>query len=421
MIQAVVDSDQLFAGRTTDLVIRLTNAGTGKCTNIIFKLSLPHQLVVLRGSDRVEIPQLGAGETVVQTLQIRPEAAGTWAATSRNFSYRDKHGRSQRVSDFLTELTVVPDAPDAPVAPEPEPSFRVRLTTQDLLCGEWQTLRGRITNTGAPPLNGVSVGITGPVTADRLADRLELGTVPSSTEKEFTFYVYAKEPGAHVPVHIRTTYVTESGLRREQEETVPVRVGKPAESQGKNVVKILYLSANPTDSLRLKLSLEQRQIAETLRLGRDRGGIELHERVALRVKDLTLALLDIGPRIVHFSGHGASDGRLYLETEGGRTALVPVDGLAALFREVSDTVKCVIVNACDSEKLARAIVEHVDYVIGMRHAIGDQAAILFSTGFYQALAAGREVEEAFKFGCVQIQLNSQAGHEHTTPLLLKRT
>lgn len=59
----------------------------------------------------------------------------------------------------------------------------------------------------------------------------------------------------------------------------------------------------------------------------------------------------------------------------------------------------------------------MDYVIGMNQAIGDKAAIAFAVGFYQALGAGRTIEEAYKLGCVQIQL--QGIPEHLTPVLLK--
>ena len=61
----------------------------------------------------------------------------------------------------------------------------------------------------------------------------------------------------------------------------------------------------------------------------------------------------------------------------------------------------------------------IDYVIGMNEKIGDEAAIAFAIGFYQALGAGRTVEEAYKLGCVQIRL--QDIPEHLTPVLLTKT
>ncbi|MEC4815964.1 MAG: hypothetical protein SAK29_22225 [Scytonema sp. PMC 1069.18] len=51
----------------------------------------------------------------------------------------------------------------------------------------------------------------------------------------------------------------------------------------------------------------------------------------------------------------------------------------------------------------------------MNDSIGDRSAIAFSVGFYKALAANRSIEDAYKFGCVEIQLNNFS--EHLKPIL----
>ena len=51
-----------------------------------------------------------------------------------------------------------------------------------------------------------------------------------------------------------------------------------------------------------------------------------------------------------------------------------------------------VLNACYSETQARAIAEHIDAVVGMTTAVGDQAAINFAAAFYQALGFGRTVK-----------------------------
>ena len=107
------------------------------------------------------------------------------------------------------------------------------------------------------------------------------------------------------------------------------------------------------------------------------------------------ALLDVEPQIVHFSGHGTSEGELCFEDKSGRTRPISPRALASLFAQFSDIVKCVVLNACYSEKQAKAIAEHIDYVIGMSQAIGDKAAIAFAVGMYQALGAGRSFEQAY--------------------------
>jgi hypothetical protein len=89
-----------------------------------------------------------------------------------------------------------------------------------------------------------------------------------------------------------------------------------------------------------------------------------------------------------------------------------------LFKLVTDHVNCVVLNACYSDIQAEAIVEHIPFVIGMKRAIGDEAAIAFAVGFYKALGANRSIEEAYEFGCVEIQL--QGIPEESTPVLRKK-
>jgi GTPase SAR1 family protein len=83
---------------------------------------------------------------------------------------------------------------------------------------------------------------------------------------------------------------------------------------------------------------------------------------------------------------------------------VKPDALAAMFELLVQHVNCVVLNACYSEIQAKAIAQHIPFVIGMNDAIGDQAAIAFAVGFYKALAANRSIEDAYKFGCVEIRL-----------------
>ena len=141
-------------------------------------------------------------------------------------------------------------------------------------------------------------------------------------------------------------------------------------------------------------------------------------QLSVRPSDITQALLDTQPQIVHFSGHGTSTGALCFEDLAGKTHPIEPDALAALFEQFSGQVNCVVLNACYSEIQAKAIAKHIKYVIGMNQAIGDKAAIAFAIGFYQALGGGCSIEDAYRLGCVQIQLQNIP--EHLTPVLIIR-
>jgi hypothetical protein len=182
---------------------------------------------------------------------------------------------------------------------------------------------------------------------------------------------------------------------------------------------ILFLAADPTDASRLRLGEEFREIDQQLKAAKQRDRFKLAQpQLSLRAKDISGALLNEQPQIVHFSGHGTPGGALCFENETGQAHQVPPDAISALFEQFANQITCVVLNACYSEAQANAIADNINYVIGMKEAIGDTAAIAFTLGFYQALGAGRTIEEAYKFGCVQIRL--QAIPEHLTPTLVKK-
>lgn len=175
------------------------------------------------------------------------------------------------------------------------------------------------------------------------------------------------------------------------------------------VKKILILSANPKSTPRLRLDEEVREIEEGLRLSKYRDSFTIHTKFAVRIRDIRRALLDVEPQIVHFTGHGKESG-LIVEDEFGLNVAVSGKALSQLFELFSDKMECVILNACYSESQADAINKHIDYVIGMRREINDKASIEFAVGFYDALGAGRSVEEAFEFGCSALRLFNLPKH-----------
>ena len=161
--------------------------------------------------------------------------------------------------------------------------------------------------------------------------------------------------------------------------------------------KILILAANPTDTNKLRLDEEVREI-EAYRKARNREEIEIISEWAVKVDNLRSALLYHKPNIVHFCGHGAGDDGLLLENQFGQKQLVSTESLAGLFKLFNENVECVVMNACYSEVQAEAIHEHINCVIGMNKAIGDKAAIEFATGFYDALTNARNYQDSFDFG-----------------------
>jgi hypothetical protein len=194
-------------------------------------------------------------------------------------------------------------------------------------------------------------------------------------------------------------------------------------------IKILFLGANPSDTTRLLLAHEVRQITQRLRESPRSDCFELVQEWALRISDLQAALLRHRPQIVHFSGHGRGErirnalepditkgglpvrepdedqtaGEILVEDDAGRAEPIPVSALADLFG-ILGGVRCVVLNACHSAVQAEAILRHVDAVVGMSRSIQDTAAAHFAWAFYQGLAFGESVGKAFELGKNQIDL-----------------
>lgn len=170
------------------------------------------------------------------------------------------------------------------------------------------------------------------------------------------------------------------------------------------MITILFLAANPADTVRLLLDEESRQIDLALRAAQFRAQFALEKHYAVRAADLPSLLLRYQPDIVHFSGHGTDDGALLFADEQGRAQPAPPAALARLFGLLADRLRCVVLNACYSAAQAEAIAQSIDCVIGLSDAMGDQAALRFSVAFYQALAYGRDLATAFELGCLQVAL-----------------
>lgn len=189
-------------------------------------------------------------------------------------------------------------------------------------------------------------------------------------------------------------------------------------NEEKSTQKILVFSANPRDTDQHRLAVEVREIKEGLQRAQKRDHFEIVSKWAVRPADLRRALLDYEPHIVHFSGYGSENEGLAFENELGQVHFIKTAALANLFEIFKDKIECVVLNSCYSNVQAEAISQHIHYVIGMRQDTSDDAAIHFAIGFYDALGAGRTIEDAFKIGHSAIELQGIASM--SKPVLKKK-
>jgi hypothetical protein len=172
--------------------------------------------------------------------------------------------------------------------------------------------------------------------------------------------------------------------------------------------KLLILSSNPRRDLNL-----DREISDLNNALQRLGLFEIILGLGVRAQELSELIAQHSPQIVHFCGHGAGKQGLVFQDEDGKEQLVSTEVLSRIFKTFSQEVNCTVLNACDSDRQAEAIVEHINYVIGMSEPILDRAAHLFSVGFYQGLGSGKSIEQAYEMGCIAIQIWCETNSQFT--------
>jgi Effector-associated domain 1/CHAT domain len=161
--------------------------------------------------------------------------------------------------------------------------------------------------------------------------------------------------------------------------------------------KILILVSNPKGTGSLNLPEELRRLKEAIQRSQQGGNFSVDLEFAANQTDLRRHILDFKPQILHFCGHGTEQG-LWLDNQAGKAELATNEFLTELLKNFADRIECVLLNACETEPLATALAQHINYAIGMNQEVRDDAAIVFSEGFYDALGAGESYEQAFAVG-----------------------
>lgn len=168
-------------------------------------------------------------------------------------------------------------------------------------------------------------------------------------------------------------------------------------------LRVLYLTSNPGNDLRV--DTEIRQVQQALRGARYRDLVTVEQRPAATFQDLLDGLNDVRPHIIHFSGHGGSGG---LTMNGGSVEVASHQqvsfGLLVRALEATDSPPTLLVlNACDTLDGAEILLPAVPVIIAMSDNVLDVAAILFAQQFYAALAGGQSVSSALKQAKVVIE------------------
>ena len=188
-----------------------------------------------------------------------------------------------------------------------------------------------------------------------------------------------------------------------------------AKQPAKEKINILFIASNPdiefidddgnsVQQQKLKLEKEAREIHESIQKSLKRDSISFETRWATRVTDLLQFINEVNPTILHFSGHGTSDGKLVFQDNNDKPKLLSMEALVELINASSDNLRLVVLNNCFSSIISEKIVDNIEASIGMNSSIGDQAAIVFASQLYSSIGFGLSLEKAFQQAIVSLKL-----------------
>jgi hypothetical protein len=197
-------------------------------------------------------------------------------------------------------------------------------------------------------------------------------------------------------------------------------------------LRILGLVAQPRNLAELATDDEQDRLQSALAAPINEGLIELDWVEPASWSRVHERLLHGPWHVVHFIGHGdydheSDEGALALVDERGKANWVEASRMVDLLDMARPTPRLVVLNSCASAQDGRqelhsgtaATLVHsgIAAVAAMQFSITDDAAIVFSRGFYTALVAGKTVEEAVRSGRTEILGLGRDTLEWVTPVL----
>ena len=154
-------------------------------------------------------------------------------------------------------------------------------------------------------------------------------------------------------------------------------------------ITVLFMAAAPDDKIYVNVVKEGTEIQQTLDGQRDK--FQFFHILGITKDHFLDDLERYRPNILHFSGHGTESSSLVFQ-DGDELSS---EQLEKTFQSLPFKISVVFLNACYSKHQARSISKYVDYIIGMKKAVSDEAAIIFSSKFYKSLLKNINYKEAY--------------------------
>jgi hypothetical protein len=169
------------------------------------------------------------------------------------------------------------------------------------------------------------------------------------------------------------------------------------------------LSTQPID-----FAAEIEKIRERVKASKYRDRVKIEPRLNVTPDNLLASIDESKPNIIHFIGHSDQAG-IGLSNGNNQPVRVSKEALAGVLGVYGKQVELIVLNSCEGEEIAQELANVCGCAIGMGKKIRDDAALIFASELYRALASGHPASTACEGG--RAALHVWETHQHELPVL----
>lgn len=161
--------------------------------------------------------------------------------------------------------------------------------------------------------------------------------------------------------------------------------------------KILFIKVNPIGTKNLYLDVEEKELMDTCQKSANREHYVIESKGAVSIRDLHEYLEAFKPTILHISGHGNAEGKLYFHDAENHKKEVSMAKFCDFIKNYNSHLKCIFLNACFSiSGIESTQIHEGQAIIGMKEEVPNDTAVLFSKSFYTSLFGGKSIQDSFQ-------------------------
>jgi hypothetical protein len=177
---------------------------------------------------------------------------------------------------------------------------------------------------------------------------------------------------------------------------------------------ILVFYSSPGNEERLRLDKEHKRMQDAINLSGD-SSFTVDRHHAATLDDMARALSVDTFDLLHFSGHGSSDGFCFESQGDDDGEIISPEQLNRIIKASQSTISALVLMSCYSSDTAKELLACSPYVVAVSGAADDEATIDFVGHFYERYFRTKSIEHAFEFS------NAFVGDRLTTVLWHRST